>query len=496
MEEKAMANEIVYRTEDEVRDSAKIQLGFDKTEANVKQGTGQITTFNQLGFKGVMDKPDGWYLPDDCTLPAIILETKSEVEDISLQKWADELIKNCDIVSKKYKNTCGILYNGIDIRVFKNGTEVCNAEISNVLQNKSYYLSLFTQDNIDIGELFDIHPTKAYKLTNSSLMEEDGVNPIVVNSSFNNGIGGYTNQENTEKGGIITFSDTTSADAIFFQETDFVGYPHVQGMYPIGKYKDKWSKYSLLFFVSVFRNRALGLNYDYVNKFTRESAKQISIKLPVDETGNPDFSYMESYMKNLELAVSSSLTDLQSAKKFDISGKLDISSWKLFQISELFNVQKGKRLTKSDMKDGKIRFIGASAINNGITAYISNDEHLHPQNTITLSYNGSIGEAFYQDEMFWASDDVNVLYPKFEMNREMALFMIPLLKTAGKRYAFIDKWKKEDMEKSKIPLPADKDGNPDYKYIDVSVNASPVPFWPVHHPLNLYPPFIGSAGMD
>lgn len=68
-----------------------------------------------------------------------------------------------------------------------------------------------------------------------------------------------------------------------------MGYPHVQGMYPIGKYKDKWSKYSLLFFVSVFRNRALGLNYDYVNKFTRESAKQISIKLPVDETGNPDF---------------------------------------------------------------------------------------------------------------------------------------------------------------------------------------------------------------
>ena len=53
-----MANKIVYRTEDEVRDSAKTLLGFDKVEANVKQGTGQITTFNQLGFKGVFDKPD------------------------------------------------------------------------------------------------------------------------------------------------------------------------------------------------------------------------------------------------------------------------------------------------------------------------------------------------------------------------------------------------------------------------------------------------------
>ena len=147
-------------------------------------------------------------------------------------------------------------------------------------------------------------------------------------------------------------------------------------------------------------------------------------------------------------------------------GKLDISTWKKYYISDLFVVKKGKRLTKKEMKEGNIRFIGASSVNNGITAYISNDEHLHPNNTITLSYNGSIGEAFYQDESFWASDDVNVLYPKFEMSKEQAFFIIPLLKTAGKRYAFVDKWKKEDMEKSKIPLPADIDGNPDYKYME------------------------------
>lgn len=34
------------RTEDEVRDSAKIILGFGDSEEKVKQGTGQITTFN------------------------------------------------------------------------------------------------------------------------------------------------------------------------------------------------------------------------------------------------------------------------------------------------------------------------------------------------------------------------------------------------------------------------------------------------------------------
>lgn len=65
------------RTEDEVRDSAKLVLGFDKTEDGVQQGTGQITTFNQLGFRGCNDKPD------DASKPAIILETKSKTEGVT-----------------------------------------------------------------------------------------------------------------------------------------------------------------------------------------------------------------------------------------------------------------------------------------------------------------------------------------------------------------------------------------------------------------------------
>lgn len=69
-----------------------------------------------------------------------------------------------------------------------------------------------------VGELFDIHPTKAYKMNNSILMENNGCNEVIVNSSFNNGVGGYTNQPNTEKGNIITFSDTTSSDSIFYHK--------------------------------------------------------------------------------------------------------------------------------------------------------------------------------------------------------------------------------------------------------------------------------------
>ena len=143
-----------YRTEDEVRDSAKLILGFDKTEPKVKQGTGQITTFNQLGFKGIIDKPDGWYLPDDKGIPAIILETKSESEDITLQKWVNELTKNCKIALTQYKHVVGILYNGNGVRVFLDNIEA--ESTAPTLPDKSYYLTLFTKNTIDKQQIYNL----------------------------------------------------------------------------------------------------------------------------------------------------------------------------------------------------------------------------------------------------------------------------------------------------------------------------------------------------
>lgn len=142
------------KTEDEVRDSAKYILNFDKKENGIKQGTGQITTFNQLGFKGNSNKPDGWYLPDNKALPAIILETKSENEDIYLPKWTNELLKNCNIVLTKYSHIIGILYNGNDVRIFKDNIEIYG--LSNVLQDKHYYLDLFAYNTIDKQKIYNL----------------------------------------------------------------------------------------------------------------------------------------------------------------------------------------------------------------------------------------------------------------------------------------------------------------------------------------------------
>ncbi len=136
-------------TEDKVRDQAGQILGFTDS-SDAKSGVGQITSFNSLGFSGFKDRPDGWYLPSKPFLPAIILETKSKSTPLK-QAHIDELLKNCKIARTKYKNVVGILYNGDDIMVFLNGLR---REGESELQNKEYYLGLFSQDRINKGMIY------------------------------------------------------------------------------------------------------------------------------------------------------------------------------------------------------------------------------------------------------------------------------------------------------------------------------------------------------
>lgn len=71
--------------------------------------------------------------------------------------------------------------------------------------------------------------------------------------------------------------------------------------------------------------------------------------------------------------------------------RIDTDDWAPFAIGDLFDAKKGKRLTRAQMKPGKVRFIGASAKNNGCTAMVGNVGNIHPANTLTVCYNGSVG---------------------------------------------------------------------------------------------------------
>ena len=124
------------------------------------------------------------------------------------------------------------------------------------------------------------------------------------------------------------------------------------------------------------------------------------------------------------------------------------------------------------MTDGSIPYIGAIDSNNGISAYVGQDA-IHTRQTITVSYNGSVAEAFYQPEDFWATDDVNVLYPKFEMTAEIGLFLCTLIRKEKYRFNYGRKWHLERMKESVIRLPTTETGEPDWDFMECYIKSLP-----------------------
>lgn len=337
------------------------------------------------------------------------------------------------------------------------------------LMVNSMELNVQEWKEIQIGRLFDIFPTKAYAGMSNDELNDGGATPFIINSAENNGIGGFCSLPATEKGNIITFSDTTDGNTFFYQPNDFIGFAHVQGMHPKGR---EWNKYQMIFMTAIlmFHNRGL---FNYGRKMRRDVISSTFVKVPVQHNADgsilidnnktysddgyvPDWEFMENYIKSLH---SEPITTKICG---DSIPDLDVAKWEWFSLGNLFEIRKGKRLTASDQEEGSNNYVGAIDSNNGIANHIG-QQPIHDGNTISLSYNGSVGEAFYQKEPYWATDDVNALYSKYErFNKEIGLFLATVIRQEKYKFSYGRKWTLENMKISEIKLPIQRDdkGNP------------------------------------
>ena len=315
-----------------------------------------------------------------------------------------------------------------------------------------------------VGDLFDIHPTKAYKCTNAELLDGGGTN-VVVNSACDNGIGGTSTFSPTENGNMITFSDTVDANTIFYQKSPFVGYPHVQGLYPVGKYQNAWTQGSLQYFVTAFRERALAVGFDYGNKFRRDIAANLFVKLPATPDGDPDLAYMESYMANLEAKVADSLTLLQAAKDAE-KKKVDTREWGEFRVGELFDAERGKVKNIQPLPPGATPIIAAGAYNQGIAGMYAIDSAY--KNRITVSCNGAgCGSTFYHPYEFNVNGDAITLIEKKCMSDRAKQFVACILNaTFTRKFSYEEKCSPQKALAEAMRLPIDKTGQPDWAYME------------------------------
>jgi hypothetical protein len=233
----------------------------------------------------------------------------------------------------------------------------------------------------------------------------------------------------------------------------------------------KWEKIKE-FWVSTYRNREekLGISVFKEISFDDDWCAEAHLPTDISKLNNNIFSqrlrnYLSFLIKENHFDLFDNIAISSQLDEICISG---VKSWKEFNLSDLFEINKGKRLTKFQMNPGNNYFISSSEFNNGLTGKIS-EEPIFSGNCLTVNYDGSVAESFYQPFNFWALDSVNVLYSKFELNTLRGIFISSIITNEKFRFNYGRKWTSGLMKKSKIFLPS-TNGDVDFEFIDEFMN--------------------------
>lgn len=232
------------------------------------------------------------------------------------------------------------------------------------------------------------------------------------------------------------------------------------------------NSYTAKFLISAIKNSITLLSYG--NQLSSTDLPKVKFLLPINSDGLPDWQFMEDFMKQIERDKIATVLSYynKSLNNNDLLGgvehwALSENCWAAFAIQDICEIHSGVRLTKQDMQEGKIPFIGASDSNNGITAFIANKNASLDKDVLGVNYNGSVVENFYHPYECLFSDDVKRLKIKSKQAGKYAyLFLKTMILKQKSKYQYGYKFNATRMAKQKILLPVNADNQPDWTNIE------------------------------
>ena len=175
---------------------------------------------------------------------------------------------------------------------------------------------------------------------------------FVGRTAQNNGINAVVDELNDIKpyeAGYITVALGGSIGASFVQPKPFYTSQNVIVLKPNVNMTDCVKR-----FICTAIQKESDLHYQaFVKELNSHIKRDFVVLLPVDVNGDPDWQYMEDYMRNIEVRVSTSISKLESAQGVENS-KIDTSGWGEFVVGNLFNIKptKAYKLTNAELLDG------------------------------------------------------------------------------------------------------------------------------------------------
>lgn len=257
------------------------------------------------------------------------------------------------------------------------------------------------------------------------------------------------------KKGDITIAMGGSVGASFIQEKDFYTSQNVCVLHTDN---NNISYYVKQFIITTIT--ASCHNYKaFVDELNRHIRKDFIIKLPITSDGEPDYKYMEEYMKKIENTVSSSLTRIQSVQNKK-KEKIDVSCWKEFKVGDFFDIHHGKRIKKTDRIYGNTIFITAGKENFGVIGKIGNDIEIWNK-PITVDM---FGNSFYHD--YKCSGDDNIYaFINDNLNSYVKMFISTIINRYSE-YSYKEQFRQKNADNLTIKLPVTSNGEPDWNYME------------------------------
>ena len=158
-----------------------------------------------------------------------------------------------------------------------------------------------------VGELFTYERGKE----SSPKRVKDGDIPMIAEINTNNGVAKFGSSPNIIKGNSITIS-VNFAENVYYQENDFIASVNV--IVIRNKHLNRWNG---RFIETVLR--ANNKKYNYVNKISKQKLRDEIITLPATSSGEPDYDYMEEYIKEKQSVVSKRLDMLTKTRESRIT---------------------------------------------------------------------------------------------------------------------------------------------------------------------------------
>lgn len=209
--------------------------------------------------------------------------------------------------------------------------------------------------------------------------------------------------------------------------TNYIGHDFIGSTTLSVGYNKNLNESNALFLVTVLDLERY--RYSFGRKYKTNLAKT-KIKLPSTDDGQPDWQYMERFMKSLKHK------SIKTRNKKKLSS-VNASIWKEFYLHKLFNASMGNGIDAiaTTKENPKYNYITRSDINpNGVAGFVDEIENIdpYPSGAITLALGGSIGACFVQKEPFYTGQNVGILQEKEPLSIHTKLFISTLIRNECK----------------------------------------------------------------